>query len=144
MDLIQFVERLYEHKRAFQKKKFCLRAVGESSNLPLLMPVLRTPYLPHQAPQPHKPLPCNKSPNVRLLLVRFLCSESGGYRRNGRSRNQRALMALYIRILLLLLLHWIFIAAHRLSLVAETGGYSLVAAHGLLTAVISLAVEQRL
>ena len=53
-------------------------------------------------------------------------------------------MALYIRILLLLLLHWIFIAAHRLSLVAETGGYSLVAAHGLLTAVISLAVEQRL
>ena len=51
-------------------------------------------------------------------------------------------MALYIHILLLL--HWIFIAAHRLSLVAEIGGYSLVAMHGLLVAVTSLAVEQRL
>ena len=30
MDLIQFVERLYEHKGAFQKKKFCLRAVASS------------------------------------------------------------------------------------------------------------------
>ena len=51
-------------------------------------------------------------------------------------------MALYIHILLLLL-HWIFIAAHRLSLVAEIGGYSLVAMHGLLVAV-TFAVEQRL
>ena len=54
-------------------------------------------------------------------------------------------MALCIHILLLLLLlHWIFLAAHRLSLVAELGGYSLVAMHGLLIVVASIAVEQRL
>ena len=50
-------------------------------------------------------------------------------------------MALYIHILLLLL-PWIFIAAHRLSLVAEIGGYSLVAMHGLLIAVASAAVHR--
>ena len=91
MDLIQSVERLHEQKGAFQKKKFCLWAVasfcGREFQPGLLMPVLWTPYLPHQAPPSHKPIPCNKSPNVRLLLVQFLWSESEGYRRNGRSLN---------------------------------------------------------
>ena len=54
-------------------------------------------------------------------------------------------MALCIHILLLLLLlHWIFLAAHRLSLVAELGGYSLVAMHGLLIEVASLVAEHGL
>ena len=35
-------------------------------------------------------------------------------------------------------LHWIFVAAHRLSLVLVSGGYSPVAVSGLLTAVASL------
>ena len=34
--------------------------------------------------------------------------------------------------------HWVFIAVHRLSLVAASRGYSLVAVRGLLTAVASL------
>ena len=34
-------------------------------------------------------------------------------------------------------LHWVFVAAHRLSLVAESRGYSLVAVRGLLIAVAS-------
>ena len=35
-------------------------------------------------------------------------------------------------------LHWVFVAALGLSLVVVTGGYSLVAAYGLLIAVASL------
>ena len=38
---------------------------------------------------------------------------------------------------------WAFVVL-RLSLVAESGGYSLVAVHGLLIAVASLVVEHRL
>ena len=41
-------------------------------------------------------------------------------------------------------LHWVFIVAHRLSLVAASGGYSLVVVHGLLIAVASLVAEHRL
>ena len=41
-------------------------------------------------------------------------------------------------------LHWAFIAAHGLSRVAMTGGYSLVLAPGLLTAVTSLVLEHSL
>ena len=41
-------------------------------------------------------------------------------------------------------LHWVFIAAHRLSLVAANGGDSLVAVCGLLTAVASVVAEHRL
>ena len=37
---------------------------------------------------------------------------------------------------------WIFLAACRLSLVAESGSYSLVGVHGLLTAVASLFAER--
>ena len=37
---------------------------------------------------------------------------------------------------------WVFIAVHRLSLVAASGGYSLVA-HGILIAMASLAAEHR-
>ena len=36
---------------------------------------------------------------------------------------------------------WLFVAVHGLSLVAETGGYSVVEVHRLLTAVISLVEE---
>lgn len=39
---------------------------------------------------------------------------------------------------LLFWLHWVFIAACGLSLVVESGGYSLVAAYGLLIAVASV------
>ena len=41
-------------------------------------------------------------------------------------------------------LPWVFVAAHRLSLVTASGGYSLVAGHRLLIAVVSLVVEHRL
>ena len=41
-------------------------------------------------------------------------------------------------------LFWVFIAAHRLSLVAETEGCSSVVARGLLVVVASLVVEHRL
>ena len=39
---------------------------------------------------------------------------------------------------------WVFIAVPRPSLFAVSGGYSLVAVHGLLTAVASLVAEHRL
>ena len=39
---------------------------------------------------------------------------------------------------------WIFLAARRRSLVAESGSYSLVGVHGLLTAVVSLFAERGL
>ena len=42
------------------------------------------------------------------------------------------------------LLHWIFVAAHNISLVAVSGGYSLIALYRLLIAVVSLVVEHRL
>ena len=38
-------------------------------------------------------------------------------------------------------LYWVFMAAHGLSLVMESGDYSLVAVHRLLIAVASLVVE---
>ena len=38
-------------------------------------------------------------------------------------------------------LHWVFVAAHRLSVVVASRGYYLVAVHGLLIAVASLVVE---
>ena len=41
-------------------------------------------------------------------------------------------------------LHWVFIVAHRLSLVAASGGYSLVVVHGLLIALASLVAEHGL
>ena len=41
-------------------------------------------------------------------------------------------------------LHWVFIAAHRLSLAVPAEGYSLVGIHGLLIAVASLFVEHGL
>ena len=41
-------------------------------------------------------------------------------------------------------LHWVFLAAHRLSLVAENRGYSIVVVCGLLIAMTSLVVEHRL
>ena len=44
----------------------------------------------------------------------------------------------------LLLLHWGFVAASGLSLLAVSGGYSLVAAHGILIAVAPLVAEHRL
>ena len=40
-------------------------------------------------------------------------------------------------------LHWVFVAAHRLSVVVASRGYYLVAVHGLLIAVASLVVEHR-
>ena len=39
-------------------------------------------------------------------------------------------------------LHWVFVAAHRFSLVAMSGGYSLAAVLWLFTAVASLVAEQ--
>ena len=41
-------------------------------------------------------------------------------------------------------LHWVFVAAQELSLVAVNGGYSLVAVRGLLIAVASLVAEHGL
>ena len=41
-------------------------------------------------------------------------------------------------------LHWVFVAAHGLSLVAVSGGLLFVAVHGLLIAVASLAAEHGL
>ena len=41
-------------------------------------------------------------------------------------------------------LHWVFIAAHGLSLVAENRGYSLVGMHRFLIAVTSLVAAHRL
>ena len=43
-------------------------------------------------------------------------------------------------LFLYLWLHWVFVAAHRLFLVAVSGGYPSVAALGLLSAVASPAV----
>ena len=40
-------------------------------------------------------------------------------------------------------LYWVFVAAHRLSVVVASRGYYLVAVHGLLIAVASLVVEHR-
>ena len=42
------------------------------------------------------------------------------------------------------LLHWVFVAALRLSLVVASGDYSPVAMYGLLLSVASLIVEHRL
>ena len=39
---------------------------------------------------------------------------------------------------------WVFTAAHGLSLVSESGGYSLIVVHGLLIMVASLVAEHRL
>ena len=47
-------------------------------------------------------------------------------------------------IYLFISLHWVFVAACRLSLVVVSGGYFLVAVRGLLIAVASLSVEHRL
>ena len=41
-------------------------------------------------------------------------------------------------------LHWVFIALHGPSPVEASGDYFLVVVHGLLTVVVSLAVEHRL
>ena len=41
-------------------------------------------------------------------------------------------------------LHRVFVAVHRFSLVAASGGYSLVAVHDLLIAVASLVADHRL
>ena len=41
-------------------------------------------------------------------------------------------------------LSWVFTAAHKLPLVAESGGYSLAAVHGLLIVVASLVAEHGL
>ena len=38
---------------------------------------------------------------------------------------------------------WVFVATHRLSLVVESGGYSLIAVHGLLIVVASLTLDHR-
>ena len=46
---------------------------------------------------------------------------------------------IYTHIYLFILLPWVFIAAHRPSLVVVNGGYSLVAVRELLIAVASLA-----
>ena len=42
------------------------------------------------------------------------------------------------------MLCWVFVAASRLSLLATSGGYSLVAVYGLLIVVASLVVDYRL
>lgn len=41
-------------------------------------------------------------------------------------------------------LHWVFTAVHGLSLVIASEGHSLVAAHGLFTAVAALVMQHRL
>ena len=51
---------------------------------------------------------------------------------------------IYIIIFIYFWLHWVFVAACRLSLVEETGGYSLGAVLRLLTAVAYLTEEHRL
>ena len=51
---------------------------------------------------------------------------------------------LFIYLLTYFWLYWVFVAAHRLSLVAASGGYSLVDMHRLLTVVASLVVEHEL
>ena len=59
---------------------------------------------------------------------------------SGRSLDKRmATHSIYIYTWL----HWVFVAVHRLSLVAASGGYS-VAVHWLLIAVVSLVVEHGL
>ena len=52
-------------------------------------------------------------------------------------------MCLLTTFIYLFWLCWVFVAACRLSLVLESGAYSLVTIHGLLIAVASL-VEHRL
>ena len=48
------------------------------------------------------------------------------------------------KIFIYVWLHWVFIAAHGLSLVMMSRGYSLVAVRGLLIAVASLVMEHGL
>ena len=59
------------------------------------------------------------------------------------SRTQIALFCFY-NLTYLFWLCWVSVAAHRLSLVAVSGGCSLAAVHGPLIAVASLAAEHRL
>ena len=51
---------------------------------------------------------------------------------------------LFIYLLTYFWLYWVFVAAHRLSLVAASGGYSPSAWHGLLIVVASLVAEHGL
>ena len=51
-------------------------------------------------------------------------------------------LKIYIHSCIYLWLHWVFIAVHGLSLVSESGDYSLVVVPGLLISVTSL-VEHR-
>ena len=51
---------------------------------------------------------------------------------------------LFIHLLTYFWLYWVFVAAHRLSLVAASGGYSPSAWHGLLIVVASLIAEHGL
>ena len=50
----------------------------------------------------------------------------------------------FLMYLFIFWLHWVFVAACGLSLVVASGGYSLVAVHGLIMAVASLVAEHRL
>ena len=47
-------------------------------------------------------------------------------------------------VLFIYWLHWVFIAAHGISIVVESGSCSLVVVHGLLISVASLVEEHRL
>ena len=51
---------------------------------------------------------------------------------------------IYIYIFIYFWLPWVFIAVQGLSLVAKSGGYSLVVMQGLLSVVASLVAEHRL
>ena len=62
----------------------------------------------------------------------FICSLVGGH------------LGCFYLFLFVFLLHWVFVAARGLCLVATSRGYSLVAVRGLLIAVASLIAEQGL
>ena len=65
------------------------------------------------------------------ILVHFLIRLAGGFFQ-------------FFFFIIYFWLHWVFIAARRLSLVAASGGYSSLRGCGFLIAVASLVAEHRL
>ena len=49
----------------------------------------------------------------------------------------------FLKLFIYFWLHWVFLAAHRPSLVAANGGYSRVAIHGILMVVVSLVALEK-
>ena len=68
------------------------------------------------------------------------CCSPWGHKESDTTETLNWLTVLFYFILCLF---WIFVAVYKLSLVAESGGYSLVAAHGLLIGEVSLVAERK-